>query len=81
MTGRITHMPNPIHPCELPTPVGLPPMTTWQCDDCGDEWLLIPPADLAHHPNPSRTWWSRDPGMPESGYRPFRWPWKRRNRR
>lgn len=78
MSGRITHMPKPIHPCDLPNPIGLPPMTTWRCDDCDDEWLLIPPADLAHHPNPSRTWWSRSPGQPEAT---FRWPWKRRNRR
>lgn len=81
MTGRITHMPKPLHPCDPPIPVGLPPMTVWECADCGNDWLLIPPLH-GGHPAPSVTWWSRDPGNPEAKPgRLARWLRKRRNRR
>lgn len=71
MTGRITHIPQQEHPCGPPTPTaGLPTMTTWQCDTCGDDWLLIPPATLSPDQlTPSPEWWIRSPGQFESGYR------------
>jgi hypothetical protein len=78
MSGRITYMPKPLHPCDPPNPVGLPPMSVWECDDCGGDWLLIPPMRGG---NPSVTWWSRNPGMPEAKPGPLaRWLKKRRKR-
>ena len=78
MSGRITYIPKRIHPCEPPTPAAdLPLGAIWECGHCGDEWMMIPPASLdAIEPSPE--WWVRDPGITESGYRPFRWPWQRR---
>ena len=79
MSGRITHMPKPQHDCDPPMPVGLPALTSWECE-CGDDWLLIPPM-TGGHPMPSVTWWSRSPCIPERRPGWFaRWLRKRRNR-
>lgn len=60
MTGQIVHQPTTPHLCEPGTPsLELPTGTVWKCDQCGDEWTLIPPASLTVDRTPCPEWWLR----------------------
>lgn len=77
MTGQIVHQPTTPHLCEPGTPsLELPTGTVWKCDQCGDEWTLIPPASLTVDRTPCPEWWLRgmpDPGIVEGGARWYDW--------
>lgn len=69
MSGQIIYRPEQPHACEHPADGSEPSWTVWKCNECGDTWTAWP-----------RSTWMRDlpdPGIPEPGYRAWRWPWKR----
>lgn len=79
-------MPERQHPCEPPTSTDYPYWTRWECDDCGQEWILMHPPPLLTVDQGERVgswlrWSEPEPDFPNTGIperRPFRWPWRRR---
>jgi hypothetical protein len=80
MSGRITYEPAERHQCEPGERMqsSLQMGTIWTCDDCGGDWMWIPPASLTAHQPPDGLvdYWVEGPGLPERRHRRKRW-WQR----
>lgn len=80
MSGRIVYRPEQKHDCPHPASDAENAWTIWECQ-CGDTWTLYPSSGM--NPDVDGLWMRDlpDPGIPETGYRPFRWPWRKEEAR